>query len=129
MITPTGFTPYKTTIADITNSNPGIVTTFEDNNYASNLFVKIVFPVGSQVGMPQINGNVYQVTPISSNSFSIGADTTNFTPFSPTIYNKQIPQVIPVSENGFTFNEATRNNGNIRPEYNYKNAPEPAPRP
>ena len=128
MVTPNGYTPYNCQIINITNGNPGVVTTLQDTNYNSNLFVRIVYPIGSDVGMPEVNGNTYPVTPITSDSFSIGVDTTNFAPFVISPNSKQIPQSIPVSESGYTFSEAVKNNGTIKPAYSYKNAPEPGPR-
>jgi len=126
-----GFTPYAGIIFNITNANPGVVTTFQPTNYAPNLSVRIVFPGGYNWGMNQVNGNVYKVNQLTPTTFSIDVDTTNFDTFasSTPIQFAQLAQCIPVSESGNTFNEAVKNNGALKPEYNYKNAPEPAPRP
>src|ERR1700704_4063861 len=73
------FVPNRNTIASITNANPGVVTTTTDHTYHNGLLVRLVIPLG--LGMPEVNGNIYEITVLSNNSFSINVDTTNFEPF------------------------------------------------
>jgi hypothetical protein len=121
----TFFTPFATIVTNITNANPAVVTTLTDNGYASNLFIRIVLPLGNIYGMPEVNGNVYKVTPITSNTFSIGIDSTNFETFHFPPYAlgvaTQIAQAIPVSESGYVFNEAVINDRTATPEYGWTN--------
>jgi len=118
------FTPFATEISGISRSNPAIVTTSLDNGYDANLFIRIVLP-SAAFGMSEVNGKVYQVTPITSNTFSIGVDSTNFEPFiiPPVIPNlaTQVPQAIPISESGYQFQEAVINDGTSKPTSNWTN--------
>lgn len=109
------FTPGSQTITAITNANPGVVTTALSHGYINGDTVRIVFPPRSDFGMYQVNGNTYKIIVLSSNTFSINANTTNFDTFA-LGSNKQIPQVIPVAEDAFTLLNAENNANNIIPE-------------
>ena len=64
------------TITAITRANPGVVTAVAHGFSTGN---RIAF--SSVVGMTQVNGNVYTITVIDENSFSI-VDTSSFTAYS-----------------------------------------------
>ena len=64
------------TITAITRANPGVVTASAHGFSTGN---RIAF--SSVVGMTQVNGNVYTITVIDENSFSI-VDTSSFTAYS-----------------------------------------------
>lgn len=107
------FLPNRQIIQSITKANPGVVTTTQDHGYDDGLFVRLV--LAQNFGMQQVNNQVYQITVLSSNSFSIGADTSNFDSFVDSS-SSQDPQVIPVGEVADTLEMAVRNSGNITPE-------------
>lgn len=62
------------TITNITNANPGEVTTTAPHFLQSNQFVTLT-NVG---GMTEVNGNTYQITVTGASTFTIGVDTTAF---------------------------------------------------
>ncbi len=62
------------TITNITNANPGEVTTTVPHFLQSNQFVTLT-NVG---GMTEVNGNTYQITVTGVSTFTIGVDTTAF---------------------------------------------------
>lgn len=109
------FTPTSQTITAITNANPGVVTTALPHGYINGDVVRIVFPPGSNFGMYQVNGNAYRIAILTSNTFSIGVDTSKYDSFA-LGSNKQVPQVIPMAENAFTLLNAEKNAYNIIPE-------------
>jgi hypothetical protein len=84
------------TIASISNSFPMIVTTVTDHGYVQGMEVTFLIPVA--FGMQQLNGRVFQVQQITSDTLTINVDATNFTPFAypfplPSAYTN--PSVIP----------------------------------
>ena len=118
----TFFTPFSTVIQNISNANPAVVTTTTDNDYDATMLVRIVYPPNSHFGMDEVNGRVFQVVPLTSNSFSLAdpetmqsIDSTSFGVFT-LLPNKQRAQVIPVSEKTALFIAAEKNNKNITPE-------------
>lgn len=100
------WTPISNSIASITNSNPGVVTTTSDHGYQDGLYVRLNITAAD--GMPQVNRNVYLATILSSTTFSIGIDTTNFDSFAVNS-TSQVSQVIPVGEVATTLKNAERN--------------------
>lgn len=106
------FVPSAQTISSITQANPGVVTTASAHGYLGGIYVRLVISSGD--GMPQVNGNVYLATILSSTTFSINQDTTAFDAFTNT--SLQPSQVIPVGEVAGTLNNAEKNNNNIIPE-------------
>lgn len=115
------FVPASQQVTAITRANPGVVTTADAHGYADGLYVRFFFPIN--FGMMELNGNVYKVTVLTSDTFSIDQNTTTFTAFdsSPTT---QVPQVIPIAEISSTLENAEKNNGNIIPEWNWVNTPQ-----
>lgn len=105
------------TILSITQTNPIVVTTtFDgttpgDNQYQTGLIVRLVIPNG--FGMVQANGSLAPITTITSSSFSMDIDGTQFDPFvipaiEPGHYGT-VAQVIPVGEVNEILTEATQN--------------------
>lgn len=107
------FVPNRQEVSDITQANPGVVTTTQDHGYETGYEVRFFFPL--DVGMNQLDEKVVTITKIDDTSFSIGVDTTNFDVFSP-VGTVQLPQVIPVGSFNNSVLEATENNGNIVPQ-------------
>ena len=107
------FIPNRQEIESITLANPGVVTTTEDHGYLTGLYVRLFMPNG--FGMPQVSNRVFLITVLTSDSFSIPVNTSNFDPFA-LGSSSQVPQVIPVGEVSSTLLMAERNNDNISPE-------------
>lgn len=86
------------TIQSITQANPCVVTTVNNHNYQPGMMVRFLIPLS--FGMPQLNIITSQIISITSNSFSLALDSTNFYPFGypsplPSAYSP--PSVIPNS--------------------------------
>lgn len=111
---PQYFIPARRLIQSISNANPGVVVTTQNHGYHNNLYVRLNIPIAD--GMQQATGNVYLITVLSSNSFSINQDTTNFATFSLNS-TTQSAQVIPIGSTA-TNNliNAERNDGDAIPE-------------
>lgn len=109
----TNFVPSSQIISNITNANPGVVTTVANHGYQTGLFVRLVVP--KAFGMQQVNGNIYTIKVLSNNTFDIGVDTSNFDSFGPGSI-KQSAQVIPVGSIAKLILEPEMNNDNIIPE-------------
>lgn len=107
------FVPNRQIIQSITNANPGVVTTTQDHGYHDGLFVRLQIPFVN--GMQQVNGNVYLITVLSSNTFSINENTSNFDSFALNSAT-QPSEIIPVGEVAETLINAVKNNRNIIPE-------------
>ena len=107
------FVPNRQTVANVTRSNPGVVTTTQASGYMNGLFVRFYFPVS--FGMNQLNQNIYEVTVLSPTTFAIDVDTSNFDSFT-VLSASQTAQVIPVGEVSNIISEAVMNNRNIIPE-------------
>jgi hypothetical protein len=108
------FVPNGQIIANITNANPGVVTTSIPHGYKNGLYVRLIIPDG--FGMIQVNNQMYLITIIDATTFSIDANTTNFDPFIDVMNRVQNPQVIPTGEIALTLINAVVNNDNIIPE-------------
>ena len=101
--------PTSQTITDITRANPGVVTTAQSHGFLPGLYVRIdMNPTPSLFGMTQVNNQIYLITPLASNTFSIDADTTNFDTFI-AVTNPQSPQAIPVGETALTLENLEHN--------------------
>lgn len=101
--------PSSYIITNITQANPGVVTTNQPHGYLDGLYVRIdMQPKPSLFGMVQVSGNVYLITVLSPTTFSINVDTSNFDPFI-AITTPQAPQVIPVGEVANTLRNAEMN--------------------
>lgn len=118
MSAPTYFTPYQNVILDITNAVAPIVTTYSDHGYNDGMIVRLIIP--PENGMTQMSKNPQAINIISSTTFQIFEDTSNYDPFIqpfiPLVTNSQLPQSLPISEIASTFQNVNKNNGNITPE-------------
>ena len=113
------FKPAMRIITNITQSNPATVTTSFNHNYLTGTIVRInVFdnvrvqnPV-TTIGMPQINNMVGEIIVVTTTTFTINIDTTNFDAFVvpvPIPINFTAPQVVPVGENSNMLTAAVQN--------------------
>ena len=109
----TNFLPSSQVISNITRANPAVVTTVANHGYFNGIYVRVNLPLAN--GMQEINGGFFLATILSSNSFSINVDTSNFNSFIPGT-SPQVPQVIPVGETANTLKNAEINAKNIIPE-------------
>lgn len=107
------FVPNRQTVSAITNADPAVVTTTEDHGYDSGLIVRFYFPLN--VGMNILNGQQFEITVLSTTTFSIPVNSTKFDSFNP-IGTKQTAQVIPIGNLSKYILEPTDNNNNIIPE-------------
>ena len=90
--------PSSQIITNITNANPGVVTTAQPHGYFDNAYIRIdMQPKPSLFGMIQVSNQVYLITVLSPTTFSLNADTSNFDVFVARTV-PQAPQVIPVGE-------------------------------
>lgn len=94
-------------VSAITQASPAVVTTTTNHNYKDGLYVRFYFP--EDFGMSLLNGQVFLITVLSSNTFSIPIDTTAMDAFSVPMNSAQSPQVIPVGEISGTLINAERN--------------------
>jgi len=94
-----GWKPKKRVIGNITQANPGVVTTLVDHNYQTGQAVKLVIPSDGE--MTELNGVTVTVTRVNASTFSIGIDTTGYTAFNFPLA-AEIPvtfsQVIPIGQ-------------------------------
>jgi hypothetical protein len=100
------FVPEARLIQNITNANPGVVTTTVPHGYLDGLLVRIVLP--GNFGMNVINDEVFTITVLSPTTFSLNIDTSNLDPFT-SILSKQAAQSIPVAEVAETLLMAVKN--------------------
>lgn len=110
-------------IGNITNANPGLVVTNLNHGYATGQVVTF----SGIVGMTELNTGSYTITVVDEKSFTIGVDTTSYTPYvsggvvSPNLRNVTetivdypdtyvIPYVVPPAQTvgvALTWNTAT----------------------
>ena len=103
------WSPVSHTITNITQANPGVVTTDEPHGYLDGLYVRIdMMPKPSLFGMTQVSGQVYLITVLTADTFSLNANTSSFDAFI-AITNPQSPQVVPVGEIASTLANAEQN--------------------
>lgn len=111
------FLPAAKIINSITQADPAVITTATDHGYLTGLFVRIVIPYPDS--MPQINGNVYEITVLNNTDFSIPVNSTNFDPFNTAplwlLTPIQEAQVIPVAEVNSSLSQTTANIGPNNP--------------
>lgn len=86
------------TIASVTNANPCVVTTSYPHYYLPGLVVRFLIP--AIFGMQQLNNVTAQIIAVTTNTFTLNIDSTNFGIFAypsplPTAYSQ--PTVIPNS--------------------------------
>ncbi len=93
------FNPKARNIANITQANPGVVTTLVNHTYQTGQKVRIKVP--DACGMTQLNNQLVTVTRLGNATFSIGVDTTGYTAFNfplPAAVPFTPAEVIPVGE-------------------------------
>lgn len=98
------YRPAVTDITAITNSNPAVVTTSFAHSYLTGLIVRIQIP--QEYGMRLDYGPKqphFQITVLSTTTFSIPLDTTNFDPFVVPMEQSGQPllnvaQAVPIGE-------------------------------
>lgn len=101
--------PSSQTITNITQANPGVVTTSQSHGFLDGLYVRIdMMPTPSLFGMTQVSGNVYLISVLSDTTFSLNSDTSSFDSFIP-VTDPQSPQAIPVGEVSSTLRNAEQN--------------------
>lgn len=83
---------FQKSITGASKANPGVITAvghgFSDNDRA------LIYSVG---GMTQLNGNIYTVTVVDSDHFSIGVDTTGFTTYTSGGKVTRMPAIFPAA--------------------------------
>lgn len=105
------WSPVARVISNITNTNPGVVTTTQPHGYISGTYVRIdMQPKPSIFGMCQVNNNIYLITVLTPNDFSINADTRGFDRFlsgqaAILNINQGVSAVIAVSANEFAVGQ------------------------
>jgi len=64
-------------VTNITQANPGVVTTSAAHGFTTGEVVGMA----GVVGMTEVNGNSYTITVLSATTFSLGVDTSGFTAY------------------------------------------------
>jgi len=105
LTTPT-WKPVEKIVSSITNADPGVVTTTTNHGYSTGAIVRFFFP--ADFGMMELIGGYYVILVLSPTTFSISADTRNFTPFSVST-TLQAPQVLAFGEVANTLRNAEAN--------------------
>lgn len=101
------YQPAMRQISGITNASQATITTTFDHQYTLGAIVRIVIPNG--YGMTQINNQTGTILALTSNTFVIDIDTSQYDPFNVPALSGQFPQVIPSGEIAQTFQAATHN--------------------
>lgn len=103
------WSPYSSVITNITQANPGVVTTVQPHGFLPGSYIRIdLQPDPTLFGMTQVNNQVYLITVLSPTTFSLNADTSNFDSFTAST-SLQSPQAIPVGEVSSTLANAEKN--------------------
>jgi hypothetical protein len=104
------FIPQARIIAGITQANPGVVTTTVPHTYQNQAYVRLIIP--QAYGMQQLANHLFNITILSSTTFSLNVDTTAYQAFV-AADEIQLPQVLPVGEFATTVSSAMQNAGVI----------------
>jgi len=94
------FNPKKRTVVNITQANPGVVTTSVDHGFTTGQVVRMKIDSATG-GMVELDNMLVTVTVIDAATFSIGVDTSANTQFllpGPTLVPFTNSEVIPVGE-------------------------------
>jgi len=112
------FYPRSRNIANITQANPGVVTTLVDHGFTTGQKVRMTIPSGG--GMVELHDQLVTVTVVDAATFSIGVDTSAYTAFAyPLAGVAYTPSMVtPVgleatSTYAGTLGDATYNNAEI----------------
>ena len=109
------WTPKAVVVAyvqNVTKANPAVVTTTEDNFFTDGASVTFT----NAQGMTQLNGNTYTITLVSSNSFSLGVDSSAYSAYAFTNVTGTTVSTdrITVGNSAqFTANSAVKFTGNL----------------
>ena len=105
------FQPAMRVISSITNSFPVVITTTFDHQYKTGTIVRIDIPPAD--GMQQLTQQTGSITVLSSTTFSMPIDTTEYTPFAipvaPSPHDQICALVVPIGEDNDTLRIATQN--------------------
>jgi len=120
-VAPNAFTynmwnPKKRVIGNITQANPGVVTTLVDHEFDDYQQIRLKIPTIG--GMTALDDVVVEITRINASTFSIGIDTTGYTAFNfplPADAQATNSQAIPMgwTAGGANLAEAQANIGYI----------------
>lgn len=101
------FQPAMRIIADITRSDPAVVTTTIDHDYITGEIVRLDIPLG--FGMQQINQQTGTIAVLTPTTFSIDINTLYFDAFTTPMNQQQCAQVVPIGEVNSILKAATVN--------------------
>jgi len=104
------FQPAMRLIDDITNAKEAVVTTSFDHDYSTGMIVRIYVP--DKYGMSQIDGQDAPITVLTSDTFSIEIDTTDYDSFSAPVtppYCHKTSLCVPIGNVNNSYNLAVRN--------------------
>lgn len=105
------FRPAMRLIASISQTNPLVVTTTFDHQYITGTIVRLDIPPAD--GMPQANQLFGPILVLSSTTFSMPIDATQFEPFaipvSPNPHIDTCAQVVPIGEVNEILTAAVQN--------------------
>jgi len=104
------FQPAMRIIDDITQAEQAVVTTSFDHDYETGMIVRIYVP--HNYGMFQIDGQDAPITVLTSDTFSIEIDTTDYDSFlapSTPPYLHKTSLCVPIGNINNSYNLAVRN--------------------
>ena len=101
------FQPAMRIITSITNANPAVVTTSFANSYITGTIVR--FDIPFSFGMQQLNQQTATITVLTTTTFSIPINTTNYDTFSVPGGTEQYAQVVPIGEDSSILTAAVQN--------------------
>lgn len=106
------FVPDRSNITGITNASPAVVTTSTPHGLYTGMVVRTVVP--NNYGMYQMNGQMAQVSVLSSNTFAcyqtlvptlIPIDSTNYNTFTAPAIPNILAQVLPIGDGSHPINQ------------------------
>lgn len=102
---PSPVVPLSALIANISNSNPMVITVEDSptsNVYIPGQLVYLTVPVG--YGMYQANGLTVQIIAVDGDNFTVALDSTQFDPFVTPLYGVQPASLAPAgARNTYNF--------------------------
>lgn len=93
-------------VTGITNAWPAQVTTNQEHNYITDMYVRLQIPDG--FGMRELDHQQFRIIVNSPTTFFIDADTINYATFNIPVGARQCAQVVPIGAYK-TLYAATRN--------------------
>lgn len=107
------YVPDLRVITSITAASPGVVTTATNHGFNNGDQIRIDIP-STTFGMNQLSGQIVTVTVLSATTFSIGVDTSGYTPFAfpaSAAVPFTFPQAVPIGDPNNSLASATQNVG------------------